>query len=813
MTQLCKKCSRTNPREAVFCYFDGTVLDGHAVPRADAGHFPTPFHFPDGRVCRTFDELALACVQQWPAACDLFADGVFAAFFANLGRADLAQAADRCGRFPDGERGLDQLLGALPTDALSPARLRVEPAEVNLGVVSPDQPREFELELENQGDRLVFGSASSSDAWLTLGDGVPAKRFQFLRNDRLRVRVDPGRVRAGHHKAEARLLVQSNAGAVAVVVRVERQVIPFPDGPLAGLRTPREVADAARKRPHEIAPCFELGAVQRWYAANGWVYPVTVPVAAGVAGIQQFFEALGLAKPPRVEMSPRELKLQGAIGSSLTATLIVSTTEKRPVFAHAVSTVAWLQVSGIRLDGNRATIDLAVPIVPPGPVGAAVVGEVVVVANGNARWRVPIAVTLLAPTPVAPRQRDRRKRRGWWHAVPAILLLLSVAAVVAYDLGRPPAVPEKAVERVAGPNYDPAQLREPKPRLGIDFNTEDRFGVVLLDAVDPRDPGRWKRLTARTNGSTNNTVVRIGTSEYLFGFATPTNRLTVSQRPLAKPYHGWRSVMDFGDEKVRVTQHLQLVPGQDQLLDTLLVYYQATNYGTVPQKVAVRVMLDTFIGKNDGVPFTVPGVKGFVTKQAEYRSGDIPDYLEVVENPDDSKDPGTIARVGLRGLHWGDVLLQEPAAVRICRFPGGQKKWDWAMEDMQDDSCVAVYWPEQELAARSTTHLAMTYGLGKLDISDQLALSTPAAVAPGREFVVTAYVYNAAAGQKVTLEVPAGVELVGDAEQAVREAARRTQVFWKVKARSEGAVRFEAVSGRARARPVTVRVQARSIFG
>ena len=43
--------------------------------------------------------------------------------------------------------------------------------------------------------------------------------------------------------------------------------------------------------------------------------------------------------------------------------------------------------------------------------------------------------------------------------------------------------------------------------------------------------------------------------------------------------------------------------------------------------------------------------------------------------------------------------------------------------------------------------------------------SAPAAVAPDREFVVTAYVYNAAAGQKVTLEVPAGVELVGDAEQ------------------------------------------------
>jgi hypothetical protein len=225
-------------------------------------------------------------------------------------------------------------------------------------------------------------------------------------------------------------------------------------------------------------------------------------------------------------------------------------------------------------------------------------------------------------------------------------------------------------------------------------------------------------------------------------------------------------------------------------------------------------MLDTYIGNNDGVPFTAPGTKGFVTGKADYQRGDIPDYLEVVEKPDDPNDPGTIARIGLKGLQWGDVELLDPRRVRICRFPGAQMKWDWESEDMGDDSCVAVYWPETELEPKSSQNVAMTYGLGKLEISDQLALTGPASVVPGREFVVTAYVYNAVKDQKVTLELPEGLQLTtSEAEQVIPQKARRTQVFWKVKGTGEGARLIEAVSGKARARPLTVKVQKRSIFG
>src|SRR5580704_10096487 len=69
MGRVCRTCSRVNPPEAFYCYYDGVVLDGHALndgPIAvGAQPFLTPFVFPSGRACRNFDELVLACDTEW----------------------------------------------------------------------------------------------------------------------------------------------------------------------------------------------------------------------------------------------------------------------------------------------------------------------------------------------------------------------------------------------------------------------------------------------------------------------------------------------------------------------------------------------------------------------------------------------------------------------------------------------------------------------------------------------------------------------------------------------------------------------------
>src|SRR5262245_9261294 len=124
MAHTCSKCRRVNPPEAIYCYFDGMILggpgrNGGAIP-AGARPFPSQFVFPSGRSCRNFDELALACQQDWKDARLLLEQSYLEKFLGKLGRPDLALAAREAARFPDRDRGLDQFLAKLPTNVLQP---------------------------------------------------------------------------------------------------------------------------------------------------------------------------------------------------------------------------------------------------------------------------------------------------------------------------------------------------------------------------------------------------------------------------------------------------------------------------------------------------------------------------------------------------------------------------------------------------------------------------------------------------------------------------------------------------------------------
>ncbi len=154
------------------------------------------------------------------------------------------------------------------------------------------------------------------------------------------------------------------------MIRAEVPVRPFPDGALAGAVSPRQIAEKAKANTKGAAPFFEKGAVAAWYESNGWTYPVQGPASSGLGAIQQFFEALGLVKPPTVEISEQSVSLQGAPGVSLEHDLIVRAHEARPVFAYATTGAPWLKIGRVHLDGRTAHIPLKVPNVPARPGNA-----------------------------------------------------------------------------------------------------------------------------------------------------------------------------------------------------------------------------------------------------------------------------------------------------------------------------------------------------------------------------------------------------------------------------------------------------------
>jgi hypothetical protein len=411
MALICRTCSRANPADARYCYNDGFALDGATGGRGPiaigAQPFSHAFVFPSGRSCRNFDELAIACDTDWNNAKDLLKQGFLERFLGGMGRVDLAMAARQAAAEPDLDRALDNFLGKLPSSTRDPAKLVAAPLEVNLGILSRDANSSFSLNLENQGMGLLYGSVAAADTpWLAIGEGAgtPNKLFQCRRDQTLNVHVVGKFLRAANKPVEGRLVIESNGGTMTVMVRATVPVKPYPEGVLGGARSPRELALKAKAAPKEAAQLFERGGVQAWYDSNGWTYPVQGSAAHGVAAVQQFFEALGLVSPPKVDISERRVQLYGAPGAAVDYELQVKAAEKRPVFAHATSSAPWLQIGRVVHAGNTARIPVKVPCIPALP-GEQLKGNINVRSNGNQTFSVEVALNVAAgPGGIPPRR-------------------------------------------------------------------------------------------------------------------------------------------------------------------------------------------------------------------------------------------------------------------------------------------------------------------------------------------------------------------------------------------------------------------------
>jgi von Willebrand factor type A domain len=397
----CSQCSRLNPDGSSYCFFDGRSL-GAASKAAPVGRFATPFVFPSGRACRTFDELANASLDDWPTALRLLGDGTLTAYLGRIGRLDLATLSRRAATLPDADAGLDEVLRGWPTDVIEPARLHVAQAKLDVGRLAVGQQGEWHLKLRNEGMGQLRGTVSSDVPWLAVGDGPsgPSRHFGCLESTTVPIRLVGNALRASTQRMVGRLRVATNGGEAVVEVVAQVPPVPFREGPLAGATTPRQIAEKAKANPRDAAPLFSGGAVARWYAVNGWTYPVEGEAADGLAAVQQFFEALGLSSPPRLVLSEPSLSLAGAVGSSIAHTLRLSTSEKRPVYARATSDQPWLNVQRVRLDGADAHIDLGVAAVPQQP-GQTLQASVTIHANARQQFVVPVRLRIDSTPPVA----------------------------------------------------------------------------------------------------------------------------------------------------------------------------------------------------------------------------------------------------------------------------------------------------------------------------------------------------------------------------------------------------------------------------
>jgi hypothetical protein len=349
-----------------------------------------------------------------------------------------------------------------------------------------------------------------------------------------------------------------------------------------------------------------------------------------------------------------------------------------------------------------------------------------------------------------------------------------------------------------------------KQRVGWQWGPNMEFGITAFDS--------GKRLTYSQDGATNQTLLRINGQVVTLGTGGMlTERDARSPaNPAAKTFGSSKTVWVFG--KLTVTVVLELVPSkqpvmvngkQMRLLDTVQVRYIFENKDAKAHTIGMRMMLDTLIGSNDGVPFTVPGQTGLVTTFADFpKNGPIPDFIQALEVPN-LQNPGTVAHLSLK---LGNNI-EVPSRVSLTHW-GPTPIFDVPLSSLTGDSAVILYWKDLSLKAGGKRTVGFAYGLGSVSSTEpggKLGLTLGGNFAPGEMFTATAYVQNPVKGQKLTLDLPAGLERVeGQETQTVAPPGPNSNntsiVTWKVKVLQTGTFPIKVVSstGQTQARTISI---------
>jgi hypothetical protein len=200
------------------------------------------------------------------------------------------------------------------------------------------------LKILNRGVRLLRGQIEiKSSGWLKTPMGTAPVPINTGKTQQVQLLIDTQGLAAGQ-TYHGQLTLVTNGGAVEVPVVMKLAAYPFPHPPLQGAVNPRDLASRMRDHPKLVEPLFESGEIQRWFQRNGWVYPVHGASVAGVARVQQFFEGLGLSKPPKVLLSHDELILKCHTNQAVKAEITMLTAARKWIYGKVDSDSAWLSV-------------------------------------------------------------------------------------------------------------------------------------------------------------------------------------------------------------------------------------------------------------------------------------------------------------------------------------------------------------------------------------------------------------------------------------------------------------------------------------
>ena len=325
------------------------------------------------------------------------------------------------------------------------------------------------------------------------------------------------------------------------------------------------------------------------------------------------------------------------------------------------------------------------------------------------------------------------------------------------------------------------ELADPDQRtVQIGLSSNGRFGLTSHGG---------KLLTVSPIGETSNTRLWIDGSTPIFGAYGGFLEFT-------------RNSDGTGDvvweyEGIRVTQTLDYVLGASGQGDTVRIEYVLLNDDSVSHDIGLRIMIDTLIGNNDGVPFVIPGREGITTQAVDLQGTEIPDSIRALEIPD-LVNPGVIVNLTLKGLD-----ATPPDRVLITGWYDSEMPWDFLLKAgglgaplnrggrqyHTPDSAVGLFYEPQTMAPGAQRTIVAYYGLGIISSvatgNVKLGLFAPSSVVEGEVFYITAVIADPQEGESVELRLPDELTLeAGESfEKEVEETGvDYTQISWLVRA-------------------------------
>jgi hypothetical protein len=367
------------------------------------------------------------------------------------------------------------------------------------------------------------------------------------------------------------------------------------------------------------------------------------------------------------------------------------------------------------------------------------------------------------------------------------ILLLQVAFSEGQAPGGPVKVTFKDGKQVTG---EVALPIDPTPHALAQHSGGFAFGIKVKD----------QRITCSEQGSIW-CHIRIDGQETQLGWGAPGMGGFQQPQPLpatpsGKKRNGFQTSWNNND--VRVTQVVELVPSRPtdkvstqakRLMDTYRINYIVENIAKDgrARKVEFKSCIDILVVFNDGALYRSPTTHpGKVLNGMTLKGKDLPEYVQTMQNPD-YNNPGFMGTLTFKHSRG-----ENPDVFVMTNLGNVHQGWEPTPQPAGDSACC-ILWNAKEVKPGEKRTMVYAYGGGFAtdpENDGKVSLSLGGSFEPGKLFTISAMVEDPAANQALTVELPAGMELVeGRTIQPVPAppgGGASSMVLWKARVQRTG---------------------------